>query len=114
VLHGDWLANGATVVAIGANDPKSRELDNGVLELASFVCTDLRAQAQVEAGDLIEPVGQGVIDWLEVYELHEVVTGEVTARSSDDDIVVFKSNGLAAWDLAAAAAVVARGRAERP
>ena len=31
-------------------------------------------------------------------------------RESDDDIVVFKSNGLAAWDVAAAAAVVARAR----
>jgi ornithine cyclodeaminase/alanine dehydrogenase-like protein (mu-crystallin family) len=41
-----------------------------------------------------------VLDWLEVHELHEVVSGEITGRQSDDDIVVFKSNGLAAWDVA--------------
>jgi len=35
-----------------------------------------------------------------VHELHEVVAGEVAGRQSDDDIVVFKSNGLAAWDVA--------------
>jgi len=30
----------------------------------------------------------------------------VSGRQGDDDVVVFKSNGLAAWDVAAAAAVV--------
>jgi alanine dehydrogenase len=105
VLRGEWLRQGALVLAIGANDPASRELDNVVLERASFVCTDSRVQAREEAGDLIHPVGRGVLDWLEVYELQDVVAGELTARGSDDDIVVFKSNGLAAWDLAAAARV---------
>ena len=41
-----------------------------------------------------------MLDWLEVHELHEVVSGEVAGRQSDGDIVVFKSNGLAAWDVA--------------
>ena len=110
VLRGEWLRPGALVCGIGANEPTWRELDNVVLERASFVCCDLRAQSQVEAGDLIEPVARGVLDWLEVHELHEVVAGDVQGRSSDDDIVVFKSNGLAAWDLAAAARVVELAR----
>jgi ornithine cyclodeaminase/alanine dehydrogenase len=106
VLRGEWLREGAVVLAIGANDPASRELDSVVLERATFVCTDSRAQAQDEAGDLIDAVGGGVLDWLEVHELQDVVTGELPGRRSGDDIAVFKSNGLAAWDLAAAARVV--------
>jgi ornithine cyclodeaminase/alanine dehydrogenase-like protein (mu-crystallin family) len=51
-----------------------------------------------------------VLDWLEVHELHEVVAGELPGRLSPDDIVVFKSNGIAAWDVAVAAAVVKRAR----
>ena len=86
--------------------PEARELDNTVLARAAFVCCDSIADAKVESGDLIEPVEQGVLDWLEVHELQEVVAGEVPGRQSDDDIVVFKSNGLAAWDLAVAARVV--------
>ena len=50
------------------------------------------------------------MDWLEVYELHEVVAGELPGRQSPDDIVVFKSNGIASWDLAVAAVVVERAR----
>jgi alanine dehydrogenase len=111
VLRGEWLRPGTLVCAVGANNGASRELDNVVLERASFVCCDWLPQARVESADLIEPVETGVLDWLEVHELHEVVGGELPGRQSPDDIVVFKSNGIAAWDVAAAAAVVERARA---
>jgi ornithine cyclodeaminase/alanine dehydrogenase-like protein (mu-crystallin family) len=110
VLRGEWLRPGALVCAIGANDPSRRELDNVVLERAAFVCCDSREQAKLESGDLIDPVQAGVLDWLEVYELQDVVAGSVPGRASDDDIVVFKSNGMAAWDVAIGAAAVERAR----
>jgi len=110
VLRGEWLPPGALVVAAGANVASRRELDNAVLDRASFVCCDLLEQARLESGDLIEPVQAGVLDWLEVHELHEVVSGEIVGRQSDDDIVVFKSNGLAAWDVALAAEALRRAR----
>jgi alanine dehydrogenase len=106
VLRGEWLPPGALVCAAGANRPRARELDTAVIQRAAFVCCDSLADAKIESGDLIEPVEQGVLDWLEVHELQEVVVGDVAGRQADDDIVVFKSNGLAAWDLAAAARVV--------
>jgi alanine dehydrogenase len=111
VLRGEWLKPGALVCAAGANNGRSRELDNVVLERASLVCCDWLEQARLESADLIEPVESGVLDWLEVHELHEVVGGDLPGRQSDDDIVVFKSNGIAAWDVAAAAAVVERSSA---
>ena len=106
VLRGEWLKPGALVCAAGANRPKARELDNVVLERAVLVCCDSKEQAKVESGDLIEPVDRGVLDWLEVHELHEVVSGELPGRSSPDDIVLFKSNGLAAWDVAIGARAI--------
>jgi len=106
VLQGDWLNDGALVLAVGANDPHARELDDAVLERTTAIYVDSREQAREEAGDLIEPVARGALDWLEVHELQDVVAGEATGRSGDDEIVVFKSNGLAAWDIAAAATVV--------
>jgi alanine dehydrogenase len=110
VLRGEWLQPGALVCAVGANDSNARELDNAVLERSTFVCCDSREQAKLESGDLIEPVVQGLLDWLEVHELKDVVAGEVRGRESDEDIVVFKSNGIAAWDIAAGAAVLALAR----
>ena len=110
VLRGEWLVPGALVCAAGANRLGARELDNVVLERASLVCCDWLEQARIESSDLIEPVETGVLDWLEVHELHEVVSGELPGRQSLEDIVVFKSNGIAAWDVAVAAAVVERAR----
>jgi alanine dehydrogenase len=110
VLRGEWLAPGTLVVAAGANVVTRRELDNAVLARAQFVCCDLLEQAKLESGDLVEPVQAGVLDWLEVHELHEVVAGQVTGRQSRDDIVVFKSNGLAAWDVALGAEAVRLAR----
>jgi ornithine cyclodeaminase len=98
---------------VGANNPASRELDNVVLERASFVCCDSLEQARIESADLIEPVERGALDWLEVHELQEVVSGDLPGRQSSDDIVVFKSNGIAAWDIAVAAAAVERAREQK-
>jgi ornithine cyclodeaminase/alanine dehydrogenase len=110
VLRGDWLAEGALVCAIGANDPRARELDAHVIDRATLVCCDSLEDAKLESGDLIEPVGAGQLDWLEVHELHEIVAGELPGRQAERDIVVFKSNGIAAWDVAIAHEAVRRAR----
>jgi ornithine cyclodeaminase/alanine dehydrogenase-like protein (mu-crystallin family) len=110
VLRGDWLRDGALVCAIGANDPRARELDAQVIERASFICCDSIEDAKLESGDLIDPVAAGRLDWLEVHELQEVVAGETRGRQQDTDVVVFKSNGIAAWDIAIGAELVARAR----
>jgi alanine dehydrogenase len=110
VLRGEWLEPGALVCAMGANRIESRELDNAVIERAAFVCCDSKEQARIEAGDLVEPVQRGVLDWLEVHELSEVVTGEVSGRAQDEDVVLFKSLGIAAEDLAVGKLVYDRAR----
>jgi alanine dehydrogenase len=110
VLRGEWLRSGALVCAVGANDGRRRELDNVVVERASFVCCDSVDDSRLESADLFEPVATGVLDWLEVHELQEVVAGELPGRQSDADLVLFKSNGPAAWDVAVAAAVVELAR----
>lgn len=110
VLRGDWLSEGALICAIGANDPRSRELDSQVIARATLVCCDSLEDARLESGDLIEPVAAGQLDWLEVQELHSIVTGELPGRQSDADIVLFKSNGIAPWDLAVGHEVVRRAR----
>jgi ornithine cyclodeaminase/alanine dehydrogenase-like protein (mu-crystallin family) len=110
VLRGDWLQEGALVCAIGANDPRRRELDAQVIARATLVCCDSLEDAKLESGDLIEPVAAGQLDWLEVQELHQIVSGELPGRQSDSDVVVFKSNGIAPWDLAIGHEIVRRAR----
>lgn len=110
VLRGDWLSDGALVCAVGANDATARELDSQVIARATLVCCDSLEDARLESGDLIEPVAAGQLDWLEVQELHSIVAGELPGRQSDDDVIVFKSNGIAPWDLAVGHEVLRRAR----
>jgi ornithine cyclodeaminase/alanine dehydrogenase-like protein (mu-crystallin family) len=108
VLRGEWLSHGALVCCAGATALGDRELDNRALERASFVCCDSTEQARAVAGDLVEPVERGVLDWLEVHELADVVAGDAQGRQRSDDIVVAKVAGLPAADVALAALAAER------
>ena len=77
---------------------------------ATVVCCDSIEDARLESGDLIEPIAAGQLDWLEVQELHQIVSGELPGRQADTDVVVFKSNGIAPWDLAIGHEVLQRAR----
>ena len=74
------------------------------------IYVDSREQAREEAGDLIEPAARGRVRWEDVHELQDVVAGTVNGRVGEDDVLLFKSSGLAAWDLAVAARVVELAR----
>jgi len=113
VLEGAWLAPGMHLNAMGANWPQKRELDAAVVARASKIVVDSIEQSKMEAGDLIQAFGEDQSRWNTVHELSQIVAGKDTGRSSANQITLFKSNGIATWDLAAAVRVyemaVARG-----
>ena len=95
--------------AAGANVARSRELDNAVLERAAFVCRDSLENARLESGHLIEPVAKESSTGSRCTSWPRSSPGDA-GRQSEDDIAVFKSDGIAAWDVAAGAAAVALAR----
>jgi ornithine cyclodeaminase/alanine dehydrogenase-like protein (mu-crystallin family) len=113
VLEGAWLAPGMHINAMGANWPQKRELDAAAIDRSDVVTVDSIEQSRMEAGDLIQAFGENESRWETVHELSEIVAGKFPGRSSAKQITLFKSNGIATWDLAAAVRVfelaVARG-----
>ena len=113
VLEGAWLAPGMHINAMGANWPQKRELDAAAVNRSDVVAVDSIEQAKMEAGDLIQAFGEDTSRWDTVRELSEIVAGKIPGRSNANQITLFKSNGIATWDLAAAVRVfelaVARG-----
>ncbi len=105
VLKGEWLRPGTHVNAIGANSSKRREIDETVLRRAGIITVDSLEQARGEAGDLIHGLAALNQGWDEVAELQELIGGQKPGRTSGDEITVFKSCGLAIWDVAAAGVV---------
>lgn len=110
VLHGQDLAPGVHINAIGANHAHKQELDEAAIGKASLIFVDSLAQSQQEAGDLILPFAKQPERWTAVHELSELVAGKVPGRTSDSQITLFKSNGIAAWDLAVAEKVYSLAR----
>ena len=104
VVQGRWLAPGAHVNAAGSNWPDRREVDEETVTRSTIVAVDSRDAAALEAGDLIYPASRGHLDWEGVYEISDLVGGDVPARGADD-LTLFKSVGLALEDVAVAAHV---------
>ena len=119
VIRGEWLQPGTHVNAIGANMANRREIDDVTLKRAGLITIDSLEQAKEEAGDLILGFPGSGRDWDDVVELHEVVGGN-RRRTNDEEITVFKSCGMALWDVAAAgyiyrqALAAGRGRSLEP
>ena len=112
VVFGADLTPGTHVDAVGAFRPTERELDGEAIRRARVV-VDTYAGALEEAGDVLIPLGDGIIDRAHVAaELAEIVTGRRPGRRSDEEITVFKSVGFALEDLAAARLAYDRGRAQ--
>jgi ornithine cyclodeaminase/alanine dehydrogenase-like protein (mu-crystallin family) len=108
VFLGDWLKPGAHVNAVGACFPHTRELDGEAMARATLF-TDRRESCEKEAGDYIQAVADGAIREGHIRaELGEVLAGDAPGRTSEDEITVFESLGLAVEDLASAEYLVRR------
>jgi alanine dehydrogenase len=104
VLLGAWLSPGTHINAIGANYEFRRELDSDVVARASVIASDDLEQVRYEATDLAAPVSEGVMGWDSLVGLGDIVAGKRPGRTSDADITIFKSLGVALEDVALAAA----------
>ncbi len=105
VVRGEWLAPGTHVNAIGANFPQKRELDGEAIGRADLIVVDSVEQSKLEAGDLIQAFGPEAARWSAVRELAEIVSGKAPGRVGARAITLFKSNGIAIWDVAVAARI---------
>ena len=105
VLEGAWLVPGVHINTMGANWPQKREVDDAAVSRADKVVVDSIEQAKMEAGDLIQAFGDDTSRWNSVQELSEIVVGKIPGRTKPTEITLFKSNGIATWDLAAAVRV---------
>ena len=102
LLFGSMLDPGTHVNAAGSNRATSAEIDPDVVKRAGIVALEDLAQAKVESGDLIEAAKAGAWDWSRAVLLSDIVTGKTPGRTSDDQITLFESLGVALWDMAAA------------
>ncbi|MGO8814183.1 MAG: ornithine cyclodeaminase family protein [Terriglobia bacterium] len=108
VVSGECLQPGTHVNAIGANSANRRELDDEAIRRATLIAVDSLEQSRKESGDLIQGLANVGREWDSVIELHSIVTAKHSGRSSPDQITLFKSHGIALWDIAVAGFIYRR------
>jgi len=105
ILRGAWLRPGSHLNLVGAHSPKTREVDDEAVR-RSAIYVDLRQSAMNEAGDLLIPMKAEVIAPSDILgEIGQVLSGAVPGRRSLEQITLYKSLGVVAQDLFAAAHV---------
>jgi ornithine cyclodeaminase/alanine dehydrogenase-like protein (mu-crystallin family) len=111
VLSSDWIGPGTHINVMGSNQANRREIPTELVHRADFIAVDSIEQARIESGDLLLALSEQ--DWSSprIVELKDVVAGRVQARTSPEQMTLFKSIGLAVEDVIAAAFVYERARA---
>ena len=103
VIRRDWVADGAHINAVGSSVATTRELDSATVAAASLF-VDRRESTVNESGDYLMALREGAISDGHIRaEIGDILIGKAEGRTSDDEITLFKSLGLAIEDLASAA-----------
>ncbi|HLY19256.1 MAG TPA: hypothetical protein VKR61_18650, partial [Bryobacteraceae bacterium] len=111
LLRAEWLAPGATVIAVGSDGPDKQELDVKVLARADRIVADSLPQC-LRLGEIHHAVEQGAIKKEKVSaELGEIAAGLKPGRQSDQELIVCDLTGVGVQDVAAASLVMERALA---
>ena len=100
LIRGAWLRPGTHLDLVGGFTPEMREADDEAVR-RSRVFVDTPAALE-EAGDVVQPVKDGILQAEDVADLFDLVRGRRSGRTDEAQITLFKSVGAALEDLAAA------------
>ncbi len=107
IVRREWLSPGVHVNSVGLN-PSGREVDGQTVADALLVVESRESALAPPPAGAPELVGVSPAD---VHaELGELVAGTKPGRSSQDEITLYKSVGVAVQDVAAAALVLAAAK----
>ena len=104
LVQSGWIKEGTHINAIGADAPGKEELDPKILKRAKVVVDDF-AQA-AHSGEINVPVQKGIFKLKDIHaSLGEIVAGRKKGRTSEREVTVFDSTGLAIQDTAVASLI---------
>jgi ornithine cyclodeaminase/alanine dehydrogenase len=103
-VQNENIAAGTFIAAVGADDSHKQEIDPALLSSAKVVADNLEQVCSI--GDTHHAIAAGLMRKEDIYaDLSEIVAGRKPGRTSDDEITIFDSTGVAIEDAAAATLV---------
>ena len=101
LVENDWVGEGTHISAMGADDVGKHELDNAILNRARLFAE--YPQQSIVIGEFQHAYNDGQLSSADdICALGLVTLGKSPGRSSESEITVFDSSGIASQDLAVA------------
>ena len=99
IVKDEWVSPGTHIAALGADKGGDQELEGAIVKRARVFVDDIRQCRN--AGEINVPLTQGLITEADIAgEIGEVITGRKPGRTSDQEITLFDSTGIALQDSA--------------
>lgn len=106
VFDGELVKAGATISGVGSYQPDMQEIPASLLIRSDKIYFDSEEAVLSEAGDFIIPLTDKTLTREHfIGDIGEVINGDVTGRENDQEIIFFKSVGIAAQDVITAKAI---------
>lgn len=103
MIKAEWVQKGTHISCVGADIKCKQEIDENIFADAKAFADDIAQSFDV--GECEVPYNKGVITE-HCGEIGEVINGTKADRTSEDDITVFDSTGIALQDLSSAAQIL--------
>jgi alanine dehydrogenase len=99
IVEDEWIGAGTHIAAVGADKGGDQELDTRILQRARIFVDDIR-QCRTD-GEVNVPLAEGLISEADIAgEIGEVIAGKKEGRTSESEVTVFDSTGIALQDSA--------------
>ena len=102
VFDGNWLKEGTHITSI-ANGDRTRtrqEIDETTLRRAATIFITSKETVCVNESDIFRALRDKVTSWDRVREISSLLLGKVTGRTDDDQITLYKLQGIGIMDVA--------------
>jgi ornithine cyclodeaminase/alanine dehydrogenase-like protein (mu-crystallin family) len=102
VFDGDWLKKGAHVTSI-ANGDRTRtrqEIDVKTIRRADAIFITSKETVCINESDIFRAIRDKIAAWDRVHEISSLLLGKVPGRMHDDQITLYKLQGIGIMDVA--------------
>ena len=111
IIQDEWVRPGTHLSCVGADMPGKQEVASAIHARARLFADDI--EQSVTSGELEIPCAEGAISRGSFAgELGQVIAGMVPGRTSDDEVTVFDTSGIAVQDLASSSVIYERARTQ--
>lgn len=101
VVMSEWVGPGLHITSVGVSTAGKQEIATEVFKRGKLVLDELSQTSKI--GGINVPFSRGLLRSEDVYaEIGEIILGKKPGRTSDEEVTVFVSSGLAIQDVATA------------